>query len=88
MREINWAGLSPRGKRILREIAVLLAPPLSYEEVEDSPSNLSYSEAADYLQARRGTIADLRPPDPVTTAWVSARMKELRRDARDASSTS
>lgn len=78
---MNWAGLSRRSARILREIAILISPRLSYEEVEDSPSNLSYEEAAVYLQENRDRIADLRPPDPVTAAWVSARMRELRRDA-------
>ncbi len=80
---VNWAALSDRSCRILREIAILtFSSPLPYEEVEDSPWNLSYREAAIYLQTRRETIEDLRPPDPVTAAWVQGRMRELRQEMR------
>ncbi len=82
MREVNWARLSHRSCRILREIAILVSPPLPYEEVEDSPSDLSLAEAAAYLQENRDRIADLRPPDPVTTRWVAYRMRELREEMR------
>jgi hypothetical protein len=74
MPEVDWRGLSPRSKRILRMIASPVA------------AGYTVAEIAEMLQKRREEIADLRPPDPVTRDWVGARLRELRKDA-DASPT-
>jgi hypothetical protein len=65
---IDWSVLTPRGKAILRWIAV----PTSL--------GLEHREVADRLNLRRPEIPDLPLPPVVTTGWVGAQMRRLRRE--------
>lgn len=74
-RNPNWRALSPRGRAILKWIAV----PIS--------TSLSHREVAYWLELNRTRIrivddsgTELALPSPVTEGWVSARMRELRRE--------
>lgn len=70
-----WGLLSPRGQAILRQVGLRVA------------ANFSHAEVADMLEGTRNQelggnkeLEGLNPPARVTEGWVSARLRELRKE--------
>lgn len=72
-RVVEWSRLSPRGRELVRVIALRFAAGYSFDEI------------ADMIEESRSEIrADLElPRGRVTKGWVSARFRELRRELEE-----
>ena len=74
-RSVDWSRLTPRSREIMAQVALRLMAGYSYEEI------------AEQLDAERPELKHLPLPKTVTKGWVSARFRELRREAEQVSET-
>ncbi len=68
-RSVEWSRLTPRSREIMSQVVLRLMAGFNYEEI------------ADELERTRPELKNLPLPERVTKGWVSARFRELRREA-------
>lgn len=72
-RSVEWSRLTPRSREIMAQVGLRLMAGYNYEEI------------AEQLDDVRPELQHLPLPKTITKGWVSARFRELRREAEDVS---
>jgi hypothetical protein len=74
--EVNWSGLSPRGREALGHIAMRMSAGYTSDEI------------AAIVEAERERLQHLPLPrfgQPVSRAWIAAQLHDLRAELREVS---
>ena len=72
-RSVEWSRLTPRSREIMAQVGLRLMAGYNYEEI------------AEQLDEARPELKNLPLPKQITKGWVSARFRELRREAEEVS---